>query len=69
MASHPPKSDDDAEGKLGSECLYVMVGIDGAPYKRKLDLKTYGSNMELSSTLEKMFSCFTIENFSLQRFK
>jgi auxin-responsive protein IAA len=46
-----------------------MVGMNGAPYKRKIDLKTYGSDMELSSALEKMFSCFTIENLSLQRFK
>ncbi|XP_059432134.1 auxin-responsive protein IAA27 [Corylus avellana] len=60
MASHPPKSDDDAEGKLGSGCLYVKVSMDGAPYLRKIDLKTYGSYMELSSALEKMFSCFTI---------
>jgi auxin-responsive protein IAA len=68
MASHPPKSDDDAEGKLGSRCLYVMVGMDGAPYQRKIDLKTDGSDMKLSSALEKMFSCFTIGNLSLQRF-
>lgn len=60
MASHPPKSDDDAEGKFGSGCLYVKVSMDGAPYLRKVDLKIYGSYMELSSALEKMFSCFTI---------
>jgi hypothetical protein len=36
---------------------YVMVGMDGA-----------GSDMKLSSALEKMFSCFTIGNLSLQRF-
>ncbi|KAL4651931.1 hypothetical protein ACB098_01G176600 [Castanea mollissima] len=60
MATHSPKNDDDAEGKLGSGCLYVKVSMDGAPYLRKVDLKTYGSYMELSSALEKMFSCFTI---------
>lgn len=60
MASHPPKSDDDTEGKSGSGCLYVKVLMDGAPYLRKVDLKIYGSYMELSSALEKMFSCFTI---------
>lgn len=63
MASHSPKSDDDAEGKSGSGCLYVKVSMDGAPYLRKVDLKTYGSYMDLSSALEKMFSCFTIGNF------
>ncbi|EOY30726.1 Phytochrome-associated protein 2 isoform 2 [Theobroma cacao] len=60
MASHPPKNDDDAEAKLGSGCLYVKVSMDGAPYLRKVDLKFYGSYKELSSALEKMFSCFTI---------
>ncbi|GLT48549.1 hypothetical protein SLA2020_221670 [Shorea laevis] len=62
MASHPPKNDDDndAETKMGSGCLYVKVSMDGAPYLRKVDLKTYGSYTELSSALEKMFSCFTI---------
>lgn len=34
--------------------------MDGAPYLRKIDLKTYCSYAELSSALEKMFSCFTI---------
>ncbi|KAJ7969581.1 Auxin-responsive protein [Quillaja saponaria] len=58
MATHSPKYDDGAEAKLG--CLYVKVSMDGAPYLRKVDLKTYGCYMELSSALEKMFSCFTI---------
>lgn len=60
MAPHPPKAEDDAEGTAGSGCLYVKVSMDGAPYLRKVDLKTYGSYMELSSALEKKFSCFTI---------
>ncbi|XP_039031649.1 auxin-responsive protein IAA27-like isoform X2 [Hibiscus syriacus] len=62
MASHPTKNDDDynAEAKLGSGCLYVKVSMDGAPYLRKVDLKIYGSYKELSTALEKMFSCFTI---------
>ncbi|XP_062090838.1 auxin-responsive protein IAA27 [Humulus lupulus] len=60
MASHPPKNDDDAEANAGSGCLYVKVSMDGAPYLRKVDLKIYGSYMDLSSALEKMFTCFTI---------
>nr|XP_034913376.1 auxin-responsive protein IAA27-like isoform X1 [Populus alba] len=60
MASHLSKNDDGAEAKSGSGCLYVKVSMDGAPYLRKVDLKTFGSYMELSSALEKMFSCFTI---------
>lgn len=60
MATNPIKSSDDAEGKPGLGCLYVKVSMDGAPYLRKVDLKTYSNYMELSSELEKMFSCFTI---------
>ncbi|KAM1812735.1 hypothetical protein ACFX11_026645 [Malus domestica] len=60
MASVPSKNGDDAEGKMGAGCLYVKVSMDGAPYLRKVDLKTYGSYLDLSLALEKMFSCFTI---------
>ena len=41
-------------------CKYVKVAVDGAPYLRKVDLKNYSAYPELSSALEKMFSCFTI---------
>jgi auxin-responsive protein IAA len=34
--------------------------MDGAPYLRKVDLRTYTTYQELSSALEKMFSCFTL---------
>lgn len=54
-----PKKND-AEGKTGSICLYVKVSMDGAPYLRKVDIKTYSSYAELSAALEKMFSCFSI---------
>lgn len=50
------------DGKLGSACVYVKVSMDGAPYLRKVDLKIYKSYNDLSSALEKMFSCFTIGN-------
>ncbi|KAJ0962601.1 hypothetical protein J5N97_027723 [Dioscorea zingiberensis] len=60
MATNPSKNKDEAEGKQGAGCLYVKVSMDGAPYLRKVDLKTYCNYKELSSALEKMFSCFTI---------
>ncbi|PKI68286.1 hypothetical protein CRG98_011316 [Punica granatum] len=60
MSFLAPKSTEDSESKLGSGCLYVKVSMEGAPYLRKVDLKTYKSYIELSSALEKMFSCFTI---------
>ncbi|XVF88579.1 hypothetical protein PTKIN_Ptkin19aG0062000 [Pterospermum kingtungense] len=62
MASHSSKNEDD-KAKLGSGCLYVKVSMDGAPYLRKVDLKIYGGYKELSSALEKMFSCFTIGQY------
>lgn len=48
------KNNEDADSK------YVKVSMDGAPYLRKVDLKNYGNYKDLSSALEKMFSCFTI---------
>ncbi|KAK4349940.1 hypothetical protein RND71_029253 [Anisodus tanguticus] len=51
----------DGEGKTGSSnCLYVKISMDGAPYLRKVDIKTYNNYAQLSSALEKMFSCFSI---------
>ncbi|CAJ2661207.1 unnamed protein product [Trifolium pratense] len=64
MASNLTKSNDEAEGKPGFECLYVKVSMDGAPYLRKVDLKIYNNYMELSSALEKMFTCFIIGQFN-----
>ncbi|MFS7974297.1 putative transcription factor interactor and regulator AUX-IAA family [Helianthus anomalus] len=61
MATNLPKNGDVAEANLGSgECLYVKVSMDGAPYLRKIDLKSYRNYAELSKALEKMFSCFTL---------
>lgn len=40
--------------------LFVKVSMDGAPYLRKVDLRSYATYQELSSGLEKMFSCFTL---------
>ncbi|PIN13694.1 hypothetical protein CDL12_13691 [Handroanthus impetiginosus] len=62
LATNSPKNSD-VTAKSGSRCLYVKVSMDGAPYLRKIDLKTYRSYMELSSALEKMFSCFTIGQY------
>ncbi|XAR53356.1 hypothetical protein NMG60_11021888 [Bertholletia excelsa] len=58
--SNNHKVDDHADAKSGSVCFYVKVSMDGAPYLRKIDLKTYSSYKELYSGLEKMFCCFSI---------
>ncbi|KAI8028194.1 Auxin-responsive protein IAA8 [Camellia lanceoleosa] len=39
------------------------VSMDGAPYLRKVDLRTYSAYQDLSSSLEKTFSCFTIGQY------
>ncbi|KAK8580451.1 hypothetical protein V6N13_143544 [Hibiscus sabdariffa] len=54
------KNTDEVDGKAGADALFVKVSMDGAPYLRKVDLKNYSKYQELSSALEKMFSCFTI---------
>jgi len=51
--------DDKVNGGKSSPA-FVKVSMDGAPYLRKVDLRTYGSYQELSKALQKMFSSFTI---------
>ncbi|WOG99202.1 hypothetical protein DCAR_0518550 [Daucus carota subsp. sativus] len=50
----------DVAKDLNTGYIYVKVSMDGAPYLRKVDLKTCCNYAELSSALESMFSCFTI---------
>ncbi|BBG95926.1 indole-3-acetic acid inducible 9 [Prunus dulcis] len=57
------KNTEEVEGKSGPGALFVKVSLDGAPYLRKVDLKNYSAYQELSSALEKMFSCFTIGQY------
>nr|AVQ94625.1 Aux/IAA9a [Carya cathayensis] len=54
------KNNDEVDGKPGPGALFVKVSMDGAPYQRKVDLRLYATYQELSTALEKMFSCFTI---------
>jgi len=54
------KNNEEVDGKPGLGALFVKVSMDGAPYLRKVDLRSYSTYQELSSALEKMFSCFTI---------
>ena len=54
------KNNEEVDGKPGQAALFVKVSMDGAPYLRKVDLRSYSTYLELSSALEKMFSCFTL---------
>ncbi|KAG9157357.1 hypothetical protein Leryth_004991 [Lithospermum erythrorhizon] len=57
------KITEDIDEKPGAGAQYVKVSMDGAPFLRKVDLRTYSTYQELSSALEKMFSCFTIGQY------
>ena len=59
------KNNEEVDGKVGVGALFVKVSMDGAPYLRKVDLKNYSTYPELSSALEKMFSCFTMSKKEL----
>ncbi|KAL3526948.1 hypothetical protein ACH5RR_011604 [Cinchona calisaya] len=54
------KNNNEDDGKPSSGAIFVKVSMAGAPYLRKVDLKTYSTYQQLSSALEKMFSCFTL---------
>ncbi|VFQ85376.1 unnamed protein product [Cuscuta campestris] len=47
-------------GGGGGAAAFVKVCMDGAPYLRKVDLKMYESYKQLSHSLAKMFSSFTM---------
>ncbi|KAG6538530.1 hypothetical protein ZIOFF_003654 [Zingiber officinale] len=53
---HPEKHVCDSSN---SPAAFVKVGMDGAPYLRKVDLKMFNSYQELSMAPQKMFSSFT----------
>ncbi|MCP6508664.1 AUX/IAA family protein, partial [Klebsiella pneumoniae] len=56
MATNQLKSSkEDADAKQGQGFLYLKVSMDGAPYLRKVDLKTYKNYKDMSLALEKMF--------------
>ncbi|CAO2815432.1 unnamed protein product [Amaranthus hypochondriacus] len=66
LASTSVKNIEQTEEKSTASCLYVKVSMDGAPYLRKVDLQTYRNYIELSSALEKMFSCFISGQYGSQ---
>lgn len=62
VQQHPEsKNKEEQSDKTASASVaaFVKVSMDGAPYLRKVDLKTYKSYQELSMALQKMFSSFT----------
>ncbi|KAL0461912.1 UNVERIFIED_CONTAM: Auxin-responsive protein IAA9 [Sesamum latifolium] len=47
------KNNDEVDGKPGPGALFVKVSMDGAPYLRKVDLRTYSTYQELLPPLRK----------------
>ncbi|TKY62399.1 Auxin-induced protein AUX28 [Spatholobus suberectus] len=60
---------EESEKNSSPNASFVKVSMDGAPYLRKVDLKMYKSYRELSDSLGKMFSSFTIGNCESQGMK
>jgi auxin-responsive protein IAA len=42
--------------------------MDGAPYLRKVDLRTYGGYGELRAALDRLFGCFSSPDASAGQF-
>ncbi|XP_061369085.1 auxin-induced protein AUX28-like [Gastrolobium bilobum] len=63
------KSVGEESEKNNPNASFVKVSMDGAPYLRKVDLKMYKSYQDLSDSLGKMFSSFTIGNCGYQGMK
>ncbi|KAK6929874.1 AUX/IAA domain [Dillenia turbinata] len=60
------KGEESDKASGGGGVALVKVCMDGAPYLRKVDLKTYESYQELSDALAKMFSSFTMGDYGSQ---
>jgi len=70
MATSQLKSSkEESDAKQGQGFLYVKVSMDGAPYLRKVDLKTYKNYKELSLGLEKMFVGFSTGKIDWVQYK
>ncbi|RWW34488.1 hypothetical protein GW17_00000757 [Ensete ventricosum] len=59
LSVHSDKGRKEEGEKSSSLAALVKVSMDGAPYLRKVDLKTHRSYQELFMALQKMFSSFT----------
>ncbi|CAN0857340.1 Auxin-responsive protein IAA14 [Linum grandiflorum] len=58
--------EDNKNNEKSTVAAFVKVCMDGAPYLRKVDLKMYSSYHQLSLSLAKMFSSFTMGNIGEQ---
>ncbi|KAI3521638.1 hypothetical protein L1887_11109 [Cichorium endivia] len=50
-----------------SDCRYIKVAVDGAPYLRKVDLQLYKGYQQLLCGFEDLFSCFAIRSVLNER--
>ncbi|URE32118.1 auxin-responsive protein [Musa troglodytarum] len=66
LSVHSEKGRKEEGEKSSSLAALVKVSMDGAPYLRKVDLKTHRSYQELFMALQKMFGSFTTGEPRLQ---
>nr|XP_018673815.1 PREDICTED: auxin-responsive protein IAA30 isoform X2 [Musa acuminata subsp. malaccensis] len=66
LSVHSEKGRKEEGEKSSSLAALVKVSMDGAPYLRKVDLKTHRSYQELFVALQKMFDSFTTGEPQLQ---
>ncbi|KAJ8458954.1 hypothetical protein OPV22_031880 [Ensete ventricosum] len=66
LSVHSDKGRKEEGEKSSSLAALVKVSMDGAPYLRKVDLKTHRSYQELFMALQKMFSSFTTGDYGSQ---
>ncbi|CAN8268698.1 unnamed protein product [Cochlearia groenlandica] len=65
----PVRSNRKNNNNNNNNVSYVKVSMDGAPYLRKIDLKTYKNYQELVKALENMFKCKVGEYCERQGYK
>ncbi|KAJ3674723.1 hypothetical protein LUZ60_005339 [Juncus effusus] len=58
---HARNTENKSEQVESASGLFVKVSMDGAPYLRKIDLKSYKCYKELREALESLFKCFSLE--------
>ncbi|CAL9778605.1 unnamed protein product [Musa acuminata subsp. burmannicoides] len=66
LSVHSEKGRKEDGEKSSSLAALVKVSMDGAPYLRKVDLKTHRSYQELFVVLQKMFGSFTTGDYGSQ---
>lgn len=60
ICSYRKKNSFNEKDRIETSKMYVKVGMDGAPFLRKIDLGMHKEYSDLAIALEKLFDCFGI---------